>query len=170
MNSGVCKAILRFSVSLCIAVPSVLSVSSARAAAADTIQGRWKLVAAEDLHPDGSVARYPWGRHPVGSIVVESGACYLQIMSSDVPEPKSTDDMKAALLSTYIAYAGPCTIDEAAGRLTLKVEAAWRPDYVGTEQTRFFTFQDGKLIFGPAGQSIRSGNERLTRRLTLERP
>src|SRR3954468_17702259 len=51
----------------------------------ETIQGRWKLVSAEDLRADGSVGRYPWGRHPVGSIVVEGGACYLQIMSSDVP-------------------------------------------------------------------------------------
>ena len=53
-------------------------------ASAETIQGRWKLTAAEDVRADGSVARYPWGRHPVGSIVVDGGACYVQIMSSDV--------------------------------------------------------------------------------------
>ncbi|PYR04001.1 MAG: hypothetical protein DMG00_24870 [Acidobacteria bacterium] len=58
------------------------------------------------------------------------------------------EQMKAALLSSYIAYSGPCTIDEAAGSVTLKVEAAWRPDYVGTEQKRFFRFDNGKLIFG----------------------
>ena len=162
------KRIFRRSVALCLTVASVLSVSSA-SRAAETIAGRWKLVAAEDLRADGSVARYPWGRHPVGSIVVEGGACYLQIMSSDVPDPKNSDDMKAALLSSYIAYEGPCAIDERAGSVTLKVEAAWRPDYVGTEQTRFFTFRDGKLMFGPSADSIRSGGERLTRRLTLER-
>jgi hypothetical protein len=140
---------------------------------AESIQGRWKLVAAEDLRADGSVARYPWGRHPVGSIVVEGGACYLQIMSSDVPSfaagaTTSGEQMKAALLSTYIAYSGPCTINEAEGSVTLKVEAAWRPDYVGTEQKRFFRFENGKLLFGPAPNSIR-GSEPLTRRLTLER-
>jgi Lipocalin-like domain len=142
-------------------------------AAAETIQGRWKLMAAEDLRPDGSVARYPWGKHPVGSIVVQGGFCYLQIMSSDVPDLTTGqpvgDQMKATLLSTYIAYEGPCTIDDVAGSVTLKVEAAWRPDYVGTEQKRFFKFQDGKLIFGPAPNSIRGGSEALTRRLTLER-
>jgi hypothetical protein len=53
--------------------------------------------------------------------------------------------------------------------VTLKVEAAWRPDYVGTEQKRFFRLENGKLLFGPAPNSIRSGNEQLTRRLTLER-
>ena len=141
--------------------------------AAETIQGRWKLVAAEDLRGDGSVARHPWGRNPVGSIVVEGGWCYLQIMSSDVPSfsaasPPVGDQMKAALLSTYIAYSGPCTVNESEGSVTLKVEAAWRPNYVGTEQKRFFRFENGRMFFGPAPNSIRGG-EPLTRRLTLER-
>lgn len=96
-------------------------------AAAETIQGRWKLLAAEDLRADGSVARYPWGQHPIGSIVVEGGSCYLQIMSSDVPSfavgtSAVGEQMKAALLSTYIAYSGPCTINEADGSVTLKPE------------------------------------------------
>ena len=141
---------------------------------AETIQGRWKLVAAEDRRADGSVARYPWGRHPIGSIVVEGGACYVQIMSSDVPSfaagaTTAGEQMKAALLSTYIAYSGPCTINATEGSVMLKVEAAWRPDYVGTEQKRFFRFENGKLLFGPAPNSTRGGTEPLTRRLTLER-
>jgi hypothetical protein len=144
------------------------------ATSAQSIQGRWKLLAAEDLRADGTTARYPWGRHPVGSIVVEGAACYVQIMSSDTPSFSSStqppaEQMKAALLSSYIAYSGPCTIDEAAGKVTLKVDAAWRPDYVGTEQVRFFRFDNGRLLFGPAPNSIQSGQERLSRRLTLER-
>jgi len=139
----------------------------------ERIEGRWKLLKAEDLRPDGSVGRLPWGEHPVGSIVVDRGACYVQIMSSDTPSftaaTPATEQMKAALLSSYIAYSGPCTIDESAGSVTLKVDAAWRPDYVGTEQKRFFTFDNGKLIFGPAPNSMRGTGETLTRRLTLER-
>src|SRR4051794_6178819 len=143
------------------------------ASSAATIEGRWKLLAAEDLRGDGSVARLPWGAHPVGSIVVDRGACYLQIMSSDTPSfaaaQPAGDQMKAALLSSYIAYSGPCSVDAAAGSVTLKVEAVWRPDYVGTEQKRFFRFEQDKLFFGPAPNSIRSGTEQWTRRLTLER-
>jgi hypothetical protein len=143
-------------------------------AAKPTLEGRWKLRAAEDLRADGTVARHPWGEHPVGSIVVDRGACYVQIMSSDTPSfspgsTPATEQMKAALLSSYIAYSGPCTIDEAAGSVTLKVDAAWRPDYVGTEQKRFFRFENGALLFGPAPGSIRAGNDALTRRLTLDR-
>jgi len=144
-----------------------------QAAPAEKIDGRWKLRAAEDVRADGTVARYPWGQHPVGSIVVEGGSCYLQIMSSDTPAFTSAgtpgEQMKATLLSSYIAYSGPCTINEAEGSVTLKVEAAWRPDYVGTVQKRFFRFENGTLLFGPAVGSIRAGNETLTRRLTLDR-
>ena len=153
---------------------AVLLLAVSASASAETIQGRWKLLAAEDLRADGSRARYPWGAHPVGSIVVEGGACYVQIMSSDTPSFAAgattvTDQMKASLLSSYIAYSGPCAIDEAAGSLTLKVDAAWRPDYVGTEQKRFFHFDNGRLIFGPAPNSIGRGADALSRRLTLER-
>ncbi len=155
-----------------IAMCCLVAISSP--VAAETLGGRWRLLSAEDLRADGSVARYPWGRHPVGSIVVEGGACYLQIMSSDTPSfgggtTAPGDQMKSALLSTYIAYSGPCVTDDAAGMVTLKVEAAWRPDYVGTEQKRFYRFDQGKLLFGPAPNSMTVGGEKLTRRLTLER-
>ena len=151
----------------------VFTVGPSAATFAQTIEGRWKLIAAEDLRADGSVARRPWGSRPIGSIVVERGACYVQIMSGDVPafaaDRPAGEQMRAALLSTYIAYTGPCAINEAEGSVTLKVEAAWRPDYVGTEQKRFFRFDNGKLIFGPAPNAMRAGTETLTRRLTLER-
>jgi hypothetical protein len=140
---------------------------------ADTLVGRWKLLSAEDIRADGSVARLPWGAHPVGTIVVEGGACYVQIMSADVPNFTGStpvrEQMKATLVSSYIAYSGPCVVDETKGSVTLKVEAAWRPDYVGTEQVRYFRFENGRLIFGPAQGSIQAGADRLTRRLTLER-
>jgi hypothetical protein len=156
-----------------IVTVALLLVTAARHSYADGIEGRWKLLKAEDLRADGSVGRLPWGEHPVGAIVVLRGACYVQIMSSDVPSFSAAspvpEQMKAALLGTYIAYEGPCTIDEAEGSVTLKVEAAWRPDYVGTTQKRFFRFDNGRLIFGPAPNSSRSTGEALTRRLTLER-
>ena len=146
-------------------------------AMAETLEGRWKLISAEDVRASGEVARKPWGDHPVGSIVVQGGpeaaVCYLQIMSSDTPlfngaQPVN-DQMKAKLLSSYIAYTGPCTYNETEGTLSLKVQAAWQPNYVGTDQKRIFHFEKGKLIFGTLTNSVRMGSEQLTRRLTLER-
>ncbi len=156
------------------ALPSPPTPPAHPASPALLLEGRWKLRAAEDIRADGTVARLPWGEHPIGSIVVEHGSCYLQIMSSDTPSfaagtASVAEQMKTKLLSSYIAYSGPCTIDEGEGSVTLKVVAAWRPDYVGTEQKRFFRFANDVLLFGPAQGSIRAGNESLTRRLTLDR-
>ena len=154
---------------LVFAIVVVLSMP----AAAQSIEGRWKLLAAEYLRADGKVARYPWGRNPVGSIVVERGSCYVQIMSSDVPSFTAAtpvnDQMAAMLLSSYIAYSGPCTINQTEGSVTLKVEAAWRANYVGTEQKRFFRIEGNRMFFGPGPNSMKSADGPLTRRLTLER-
>ena len=153
----------------------VVIVGMPWAADAQTIEGRWKLLAAEDLRADGTVARYPWGRNPVGSIIVDRGWCYVQIMSSDVPSFAAGatpigEQMSAMLLSSYIAYSGACTVDDKEGSVTLKVDAAWRPNYVGTEQKRFFRFEGrNKMFFGPAPNSMKSESGPLTRRLTLER-
>jgi len=150
-------------------------------AAAQGIEGRWKLLEGVDLNADGTVGRYPWGRAPVGSIVVQDGACYLQIMSSDVPlfppGPVSTvEQMSQTLFSNNISYTGPCTIDEATGRVDLKVRAAWRPDYA-VDQTRYFRVEGDTLYFGPTARiradppwdpsTIAPGT--FTRRLRLER-
>src|SRR5262245_66233216 len=132
---------------------SALCALAVPTSAATSVQGRWKLLAAEDVRADATTARYPWGRHPVGSIVVEGTACYLQIMSTDTPSfsaatPSPVEQMRASLLTSYIAYSGTCTIDEAAGKVTLKVDEAWRTEYVGTEQVRLFGFCHGRLIIG----------------------
>lgn len=159
----------------------LLHLHVAGTAAAQALEGRWKLVAGEDLNADGSVGRYPWGRQPIGSIVVQDGACYLQIMSSDVPtfprgDVSTVEQMSQALFSTYISYTGPCTIDERGGSVTLRVVAAWRPDYA-EEQRRYFRIVGDTLFFGPTARvrtdppwdpsSIAAGA--FTRRLKLVR-
>jgi hypothetical protein len=160
---------------------ALLGLALARPAVAQGIEGRWKLIEGVDLNADGSVGRYPWGHAPVGSIVVQDGACYLQIMSSDVPsfpqgQTSTVEQMSQALFSTYISYTGPCAIDEAAGRVDLEVEAAWRPDY-RVDQTRYFRVEGDTMYFGPTPRirtdppwdptTIAPGT--FTRRLTLQR-
>src|SRR5688572_30821916 len=120
-------------------------------AVAQGIEGRWKLIEGVDLNADGSVGRYPWGRAPVGSIVVQDGACYLQIMSSDVPSfpqgaVSTVEQMSQMLFTNNISYTGPCTIDESTGRVDLKVQAAWRPNYA-VDQTRYFRVEGDRLYF-----------------------
>ena len=93
---------------------------------AETIEGRWKLTAAEDLRADGSVARYPWGEHPVGWIVVDGGFLYTRL---DVG-PRAANDSDPAGRQAF----------------TSERESA-RPDSraTGTEQDRLGTRAGRKL-------------------------
>jgi hypothetical protein len=155
-----------------ISVLSLLLVAPIIPAHAQSLEGRWRLIGAQEVRANGEVVRLPWGAHPIGSLLVQGGACYVQIMSTDVPsfaaEQSVRDQMKATLLSSYVGYSGACVFSEKDGTLSIKVDAAWRPDMVGTEQRRVFRFENGKLIYGPAG-AVRMGSEILTRRLTFER-
>ena len=159
----------------------LLGVGLPHVAVAQGIEGRWKLLEGVDLNADGSVGRYPWGRNPVGSIVVQDGACYVQIMSSDVPsfpagQTPTVEQMSTTLFSSYISYTGPCTIDEVAGRVDMQIVAAWRPNYA-VDQTRYFLVRGDTLYFGPTARirtnppwdpsTIAEGT--FTRRLILER-
>lgn len=87
---------------------------------------------------------------------MQDGGCYVQIMSSDVPAFPSgaattVEQMSQALFITQISYTDPCAIDEAEGSVTLKVEAAWRPDYA-TDQKRYFRIRGDTLFFGPTAR------------------
>lgn len=179
---------------LAVFVALLLSTLSTPAAAqtAQTLEGRWKMIAAEDVRADGTVGRLPWGKNVVGQIIIQDGWLYLQIMSGDVasfPAGKGPvgEQMKAAVLNTYVSYTGAISsINEAEGVVTFKVAAGSQPGNVGTEQKRPFRLADGKLFFGPGAKipvvkpdttrEIPVGNnpadrtgETLTRRLTLVR-
>ena len=120
------------------AVTSIALLLPAALLAADTLEGRWKLVAAEDVRANGEVVRKPWGEHPVGSIVVHPGsqgsACYLQIMSSDTPQFNPSqpvlEQMKAKLLSSYIAYSGRFFVDEAKRSLSHEIAVSFFPNWL----------------------------------------
>jgi hypothetical protein len=149
--------IMRASMSLIpIFVLSLLLIAPIIPARAQSLEGRWRLIGAQEVRANGEVVHRPWGAHPIGSLLVQGGAQPLR------------DQMKATLLSSYVGYSGACAFSEKDGTLSIKVDAAWRPEMVGTEQKRVFRFENGKLIYGPAG-AVRTGSETLTRRLTFER-
>ena len=142
------------------------------------MEGRWKLMAAEDLRADGTVGRYNWGPSPVGSIVIENGVCFFQMMAGEVPafpkgETTTVEQMKAKLSSSYLAYSGPCTIDQT-GKMTITIAAASVPDYA-SPQIRHARVAGDTLFFGPTDRVLASPpwasvpEGQLIRRLRLER-
>ena len=55
----------------------------------------------------------------------------------------------AATAAGYIGYAGRYTIDADAGRVIHHVEAAFLPDWVGTDMIREYRFEDDILTLRP---------------------
>jgi hypothetical protein len=57
-----------------------------------------------------------------------------------------------ALFETMMAYSGSCRIEDEA-RLVIKVDAAWHPAWVGSEQLRFFNVDGDTLSITSAWQT-----------------
>jgi hypothetical protein len=139
------------------------------------LEGAWRVVSAEDRLESGEVASYPWGRHPVGLVLIDSGHISIQIMSPDrpgwpPPPGSSQDEMKEALetqLRSYIAYFGSYTVDETERSLLIEVQGGWRPSYAGTKQKRYYELAGDRLTIGPAPRVV--DGKTTVRRVQMER-
>ena len=80
----------------------------------------------------------------------------VQIMRRDrdnfsTPDPLnvSADEARAAFVG-FIGYYGSFTVDSAAGTVTHTLEVASIPNWVGSEQVRFFEFDGDRLTLSTA--------------------
>ncbi len=65
------------------------------------------------------------------------------LLTGEGRKPATTVEERAELLNSLIAYTGTYRIE--GDRWITKVEAAWNPEWVGTEQTRFFKIEGDRL-------------------------
>lgn len=178
----------RCSTSIAIDATVVLVMATAvmgppRQASAQSLGGVWRVVSVIDYNGDGSIRRYTYGRKPYGFVVATQGWCSVEIMATEAPDYSTGtpigDQMKPTVLSSFIGYAGPCSVNEAEKFIVIKIEAGWLPHYdgpagsvatqpccaIGSEQKRFYRF-DGpeRLVLtpGPTWTGAR-------RELTVER-
>ena len=127
--------------------------------------GVWKLVSFEQRTTAGEVT-YPMGQKPVGRLTYDaSGHMSAQLMLPDRPKFQAPSkvggsvEQKRAAFDGYVAYYGTYTVDEAHRTVIHHVEASLYPNWVGTEQRRFFEFSEGKLILRAANGSGGPGTE-----------
>jgi hypothetical protein len=74
-----------------------------------------------------------------------------------------------ALFETLIAYSGSCRVEDG-DKLIIKADTAWHPDWIGTEQVRFFRVDSGVLSITTAWQTHPLFPGRMARRvLTAQR-
>jgi hypothetical protein len=140
---------------------------------AEKIIGTWKLISIDDTRPKRPENEF----NPTGYIMYDStGHMAVQITrrsdrakfaSEDIA--KVTTDEKAAAFSSYAAYYGTYTIDEASSAITHHVEGSWTPNDVGKNLVRYFRLSGNRITLMPAEINARPGTSPPMRSLTWER-
>ncbi|WP_227440247.1 lipocalin-like domain-containing protein [Methylobacterium sp. W2] len=116
---------------------------SAQTAGDARITGLWKLVSYEvEVRSTGKTIPV-MGAHPTGfAYFTPEGRVFFNLTGED-RKPAVSDKERAALLDTMVSYTGRFTVT--GNQWTAKLDAAWNPAWVGTEQTRSFEIDGVRL-------------------------
>ena len=140
-----------------VAIASVILVSAlaGTVAAADAgaiLVGSWDLVSLESRSADGEVHK-PFGETPRGRITYTAdGRMSAQVMHSERP-PFASGDLyggseaeRAAAYAGYVAYYGSYRVDAAVGAVYHRIAGSLFPNWIGSEQERFYRLDGDRLI------------------------
>ncbi|MGO4569165.1 lipocalin-like domain-containing protein [Rhizobium sp. 2YAF20] len=120
---------------------------SASASVRGALLGWWKITSFHVELEDTGECVDIFGVDPLGQMVITNDR-----MMSILTSRGRTDKDAAALFETMMAYSGSCHVEDE-GRLVIKVDAAWHPAWVGTEQVRFFSVDGDTLSITTAWQT-----------------
>jgi hypothetical protein len=105
----------------------------------EQLVGSWTLVAGKSEFENGDVMDI-YGPNPAGSIIFTSNNRMMAVVTSRSRSASASPD---ELFRTMMAYTG--TFDLKGNELTVAVDVAWVPGWVGAKQTRFLTLDDDLL-------------------------
>lgn len=113
--------------------------------------GTWSLVFAEYRYADGAVNAI-YGDNPAGMLVYDSGGnMSIQIMRRNRPNFAKNDRLGGTPAETktafegYLAYFGTYTIDQAKQTVTHHLHGSLLPNWIDSDQTRFFDLSENRL-------------------------
>ena len=99
--------------------------------------GIWRLVAYE-IEIQATGQKEPvMGKNPTGYTVFTPEGRVWFVLTGEGRKAAKTNEDRAELLNSLVAYTGMYRIEE--DMWITKVDVAWNPEWVGTEQTRSFT-------------------------------
>jgi hypothetical protein len=107
------------------------------------VVGIWKLVSYE-IEVQATGQKVPvMGQNPTGYVAFLPEGRVFFVLTGDARKAAKTDQERAELLSTLVAYTGTYRVE--GDKWATKVEVAWNPEWVGTEQVRSFKL-DGEQL------------------------
>jgi hypothetical protein len=107
------------------------------------VQGVWKLVSYEVEIQSTGQKEFPMGQKPTGYVIFTAEGRVFFILTGEGRKPAKTDQDRAALLSSLVSYTGAYRVE--GDKWITKVEVAWNPEWIGTEQTRSFKVDGDRL-------------------------
>lgn len=109
----------------------------------DKILGTWQLLSYE-VEVQATGEKIPvMGQNPTGYAAFLPDGRVFFVLTGEGRKPAKTDQERAELLNTLVAYSG--TYSVAGDTWTTSVDVAWNPEWVGTKQVRSFKLDGERL-------------------------
>ena len=128
---------------LIILVLSLFAVPPIFAAERAKLLGPWRLVSFEWEFKATGEKEPLLGKNPAGYIIFTPEGRFMAILTGEGRKAPKTDQDRADLLKSMYAYTGMYRLE--GDKWITKVEVAWNPEWIGTEQERFFRFDGERL-------------------------
>ena len=105
--------------------------------------GMWRLVSFQREYQATGDREYPMGNAPTGYILFLPEGRMTVVITGEARKAPTTDQDRAGLFNTLVAYTAPYRVDGEKWITTVEVSA--NPAWVGTEQTRAFQISGDRL-------------------------
>lgn len=119
---------------LALAPIMAMAMATGFAADKDALVGSWRLVSFEREYQSTVEREYPMGKAPTGYILFPSAGPMAVVITGEGRKAPTTDQDRAGLLNSLVAYTGPYRVD--GDKWITTVDVCANPAWVGTEQTR----------------------------------
>jgi hypothetical protein len=117
--------------------------------ASNPLIGTWKVVSFEFEFEGGKERRDAYDQ-PSGYIIFTADGRMMTVLADSAREPS---DAPSSLFDRMMAYSGRHRL-QSDDCFIVTVDVAWRPSWIGTEQTRYFKL-DGDIFSIVSPQTIR---------------
>ena len=105
--------------------------------------GMWRLISFQREYQATGEREYPMGNSPTGYILFLPEGRMAVVITGEGRKVPTTDQDRAGLFNTLVAYTGPYRVD--GDKWITTVEVSMNPAWVGTEQTRAFEISGDRL-------------------------
>jgi hypothetical protein len=107
------------------------------------VHGVWKLVSYEvEIQATGQ-KEPAMGKNPTGYVIFTPERRVFFVLTGEGRKAAKTVQERADLLSSLVAYTGTYRLE--GDQWITRVEVAWNPEWLGTEQRRFFKVDGERL-------------------------